>query len=43
LVVVSRYSNGQPRAVGVATPVTSALLVDTRVDTQRRRLVGIGE
>lgn len=43
LVVVSRFANGQPRAVGVATPVTSAILVDTRVDTQRRRLVGVGE
>lgn len=43
LVVVSRYSNGQPRAMGIATPVTSAVLVDNRVDTQRRRLVGVGE
>jgi hypothetical protein len=43
LAVVSRYHNGQPRAVGIATPVTSAVLVDTRVDTQRRRLVGVGE
>lgn len=43
LVVVSRYSNGVPRATGIATPVTSAVLVDTRVDTQRRRLVGVGE
>lgn len=43
LVVVSRYSNGAPRAVGIATPVTSAVLVDNRVDTQRRRLVGVGE
>jgi len=43
LAVVPRYHNGQPRAVGIATPVTSAVLVDTRVDTQRRRLVGVGE
>jgi len=43
LVVVSRYSNGVPRSVGIATPVTSAILVDSRVDTQRRRLVGVGE
>ena len=43
LVVVSRYSNGAPRATGIATPVTSAILVDSRVDTQRRRLVGVGE
>lgn len=43
LAVVSRYSNGAPRATGIATPVTSVTLVDTRVDTQRRRLVGVGE
>ena len=43
LAVVSRYHNGAPRGVGIATPVTSAVLVDTRVDTQRRRLVGVGE
>jgi hypothetical protein len=43
LAVVSRYHNGAPRGVGIATPVTSAVLVDSRVDTQRRRLVGVGE
>lgn len=43
LAVVSRYTNGQPRGVGIATPVTSVILVDRRVDTQRRRLVGVGE
>lgn len=42
LVVVSRYANGQPRTVGVATPVTSIGLTDFRVDTQRRRLIGEG-
>jgi hypothetical protein len=40
---VSRYANGAPRTVGIATPVTSVVLVDQRVDSQRRRLVGIGE
>lgn len=43
LAVVSRYHNGAPRGVGIATPVTSVTLVDSRVDTQRRRLVGVGE
>lgn len=43
LAVVSRYHNGAPRATGIATPVTSVILVDRRVDTQRRRLVGVGE
>jgi hypothetical protein len=43
LAVVSRYANGAPRTVGIATPVTSVVLVDQRVDSQRRRLVGIGE
>jgi hypothetical protein len=43
LAVVSRYSNGAPRGVGIATPVTAVTLVDARVDTQRRRLVGVGE
>jgi hypothetical protein len=43
LVVVSRYANGAPRNIGIATPVTSVSLVDQRVDTQRRRLAGIGE
>lgn len=42
LVVVSRYSDGQPRAVGIATPVTTVGIADFRVDTQRRRLVGEG-
>lgn len=42
LVVVSKVANGQPRTVGVATPVTSIGLTDFRVDTQRRRLIGEG-
>lgn len=37
LVVASFISGGVPRAVGVATPVTS-VAVKNRVDTQRRRL-----
>lgn len=42
LAVVSKFANGAPRAVGVATAVTSVLHIDNRVDTQRRRLVGEG-
>lgn len=41
-VIVSRYSGNLPRAVGVSTPVTSILLQDTIVDSQRRRLPGRG-
>lgn len=41
LVIASFYNNGAPRAAGVATPVTE-LIVNTRVDTQRRRLPGVG-
>ena len=37
LVVASRTENGQPRAVGVATPVTS-ISVNPTLDSQRRRL-----
>lgn len=40
--VVSRYSNGAPRAVGVSTFVTSVVVVDAVVDSQRRRLPGRG-
>lgn len=42
LVVVSRFANGVPRAFGVTSAVKSIILVDERVDTQRRRLVGEG-
>lgn len=42
-VVVSRYSNGLPRAVGVATDITNYAKTDNRVDTQRRRLLGEGQ
>jgi hypothetical protein len=47
-VVASRFSgtdaNGDPipRVTGIATPVTTALVVDTVVDSQRRRLPGRG-
>jgi hypothetical protein len=41
-VVVSRFTSGQPRTVGVATQVTSYVLVDTVFDSQRRRLPGRG-
>lgn len=37
-VVVSRYTNNEPRFTGIATPVVASLLRDTRVDSQRRRL-----
>jgi hypothetical protein len=37
MVVASRYSNGLPRVTGLTTPVSS-LQINTRVDTQRRRL-----
>lgn len=40
-VVASFVANGAPRAVGVATPITTTRL-DSRVDTQRRRLPDTG-
>lgn len=43
LVVVSRFHDGAPRSSAVVTPVTSISYVDLRVDTQRRRLAGVGE
>lgn len=39
--VGSRQLNNAPRVTGVATPVT-AYAMNTRVDTQRRRLPGVG-
>lgn len=42
-VVVSRFSNGQPRTTGVTTPITSVATVDNTVDSQRRRLPGRGQ
>ena len=43
LVVASRYANGQPRAAGIANDILTYQLVDNRVDTQRRRLIGEGQ
>lgn len=41
-VVVSRYANKLPRVTGVATNITSVVVVDPTVDSQRRRLPGRG-
>lgn len=41
-VVVSTRAGGVDRAAGVTTPITSAILVDYVVDSQRRRLPGRG-
>lgn len=41
-VVVSRFSNGAPRVTGLATEVTSVIVTDPTVDSQRRRLPGRG-
>lgn len=41
-VVVSRFFNGQPRAQGIARPVTAAIVTDLTVDSQRRRAPGRG-
>lgn len=41
-VIVSRVSNGAPRAAAVVTEVTDTLLRDNSVDSQRRRLAGRG-
>lgn len=41
-VVASRYLNNAPRVTGITTPVTAALVTDTYVDSQRRRLPGRG-
>lgn len=40
--VVSRMANGVERAEGIATPITSVVIVDPTVDSQRRRLPGRG-
>lgn len=37
-VVVSTFTNGAPRAAGVATPITTYSYTDLVVDTQRKRL-----
>lgn len=42
-VVVSRYHNNAPRATGITAPITSVTIVDTALDSQRRRLRGRGD
>lgn len=42
-VVVSRYTNKLPRAIGISTPVRSVVMTDNNIDSQRRRLNGRGE
>lgn len=41
-VVVSRVSGGSPRTTALITPVTSVIVTDDQVDSQRRRLPGRG-
>lgn len=41
-VIVSRYSNGAPRATGLVIPVTTVTYADRFLDSQRRRLTGRG-
>ena len=41
-IVLSRYSGGAPRAEGLVQTVTSVVIVDDYVDSQRRRLTGRG-
>lgn len=41
-VVVSTISNGDPRSSGLAQPVTSVIVTDPVIDSQRRRLPGRG-
>jgi hypothetical protein len=41
-VVVSRFTNGDPRTTGVSEPVTGVTFTDFTVDSQRRRLPGRG-
>lgn len=41
-VVFSRFSGGLPRVAGLVRPVTTAIVVDRTVDSQRRRLPGRG-
>lgn len=41
-VVVSRFTAGEPRTTGIATPMVSAIAVDNVVDSQRRRAPGRG-
>lgn len=41
-VVFSREEDGAPRTIGLAQPVTSVVITDRTVDSQRRRLPGRG-
>jgi len=41
-VIVSLFSLGAPRAAGVTTPITAWQVVDTILDSRRRRLPGRG-
>lgn len=41
--VVSRFSGGSPRAAGLVSIITAATIVDSTVDSQRRRLPGRGQ
>jgi hypothetical protein len=41
-VVVSRFHDNAPRTVALVQPITSVVLVDSVVDSQRRRLPGRG-
>jgi len=41
-VVCSRFNNGQPRQQALLTPITEIFMIDRRVDSQRRRLPGVG-
>lgn len=41
--VVSRFLNGSPRTAGVVREIQAATLVNTYVDSQRRRLEGRGQ
>lgn len=41
-VVLSRFAEGAPRVTALAQTVTSVVLVDSNVDSQRRRLEGRG-
>lgn len=42
-VVISRSHNLEPRLTGVATAITSVVVTDPFVDSQRRRLTGRGQ
>lgn len=41
-VVLSRFTNGAPRPQGLTNTITNVLIVDSTVDSQRRRLPGRG-